>query len=871
VDDREYGYYSLARLAELAGESLARLPYCIRIVLENLLRHAERDDVGSDLPLRILRDYAGRVGQDTIPLMLARVMAQDVSGIPAIIDLATMRDAVARSGGDPAQINPCIPVELIVDHSLEVDHAGHSGALDLNVALEYRRNRERYTFLKWAQESVANLSLVPPGAGILHQINLERLARVVFVDEAHTPPLAYPDTLAGTDSHTAMINALGVLGWGVGGIEAEAAMLGEPLSFVLPPTVGVRLLNRPSAGVTATDIVLTLTELLRKAKVVESFVEFTGPALDNGALTLEDRATLSNMSPEYGSTCGFFPVDATTLAYLRRSGRDDATVALIEHYCRQQGLWREAGAPEPQFSRLVELDLAAVQPSAAGPRRPHERVALQDIPASFLSACPAASAVPAPTADTVTLDHGAVILAAITSCTNTSNPSAMIAAGLLARKALSKGLSTRNWVKTSFTPGSKVVSDYLLASGLQSDLDGLGFNLAGYGCASCGGGSGPLSPDIQSAVDTGQLTVSAVLSGNRNFEGRIHPLARANYLLSPALVVAYAIAGSVRIDLTRDPLGRGPDGSAVFLSDIWPDNEEIREIEQRYVTPDRFRRQYSGLGEGDAPWQELPSGGGMLYGWDSVSTYVRRPPYVEERPAPTGRSLQGARPLLLLGDSVTTDNISPADGIRPDTPAGQYLVFQGVAPSALHTFIARRGNHHVMMRGTFTGGRLKNELLPQGPSGNTLIQPEGSVSSIFDTAMCYMKRGTPVIVVAGKEYGTGSSRDWAAKGTRLLGVQAVLAEGFERIHRSNLVNMGVLPLQFEAGVNRHTLGITEHSVFDITIPDKLAPLDWLACSIRTGDQIQEISLQARLNTAHEEAVWRKGGILPAMLDHFLGQ
>ena len=865
---RQYGYYSLAELAAYAQAPLDTLPYAIRVILENLLRHSDRDDVGTELPVKILHNYTERVGQDTIPLMLARVMAQDVSGIPALIDLATMRDAMAQAGGDPARINPRIPVELIVDHSLEVDHAGKIGALDLNVALEYRRNRERYTFLKWAQHAVKNLSIVPPGSGILHQINLEYLARVVFIDDTQEPPLAYPDTLAGTDSHTGMINAIGVLGWGVGGIEAEAAMLGEPLSFILPPTVGVRLLNRPQPGVTAGEIVLTLSALLRQAKGVENFVEVTGPALDNDALTLEDRATLANMSPEYGSTCGFFPVDAVTIDYLRRSGRDDESVALVERYCRLQGLWRDASSPEPNFSRVVELDLATVQPSAAGPRRPHEHVTLPEIPDSFLSSCQAADAT-APTAATVKLDHGAVILAAITSCTNTSNPSAMIAAGLLARKALAKGLRARDWVKTSFTPGSKVVSDYLQASDLQADLDGLGFQLAGYGCASCGGGSGPLDPEVQSVIEQGNLTVSAVLSGNRNFEGRIHPLARANYLLSPPLVVAYALAGSVRMDLTREPLGYAPDGTSVFLSDLWPSNAEIKEIEHRYVKPELFRKQYIGISDGDVDWQALPSGGATIYDWDTTSTYVRRPPYIEQQPPANNRSLRGARPLLVLGDSVTTDNISPADGIKIETPAGQYLLSCGVPASSLHTFIARRGNHEVMMRGTFTGGRLANELLPEGPLGSTLIQPEGTVVSIYDAATHYQAQGIPVVVVAGLEYGTGSSRDWAAKGTRLLGVKAVLAGSFERIHRSNLVNMGVLPLQFEPDVTRHSLGITANSSFDIDLPDVLEPNSWINCRVHDNGRTQKIRLQVRLNTAHEEAVWRKGGILPAMLGNFL--
>lgn len=869
-DNRQFGYYSLSALADETGAPLQSLPYAIRIILENLLRHADRDDVGETLSKQILTNYPDRVGRDTVPLMLARIMAQDVSGIPALIDLATMRDVVAQSGGDPATINPRIPVDLIVDHSLEVDHAGSNAALDLNVALEYSRNRERYTFLKWAQENVDNLSIVPPGAGILHQINLEHMARVVFIDDSQNPPLTYPDTLAGTDSHTAMINAIGVLGWGVGGIEAEAAMLGEPLSFILPPTVGVRLINAPSAAVTATDIVLTLTRRLRQAGVVESFVEFTGPALDSPALTLEDRATLSNMSPEYGSTCAFFPVDAVTLDYLRRSGRDAATIAMIEQYCKLQGLWRDAHTPEPVYSTIIEFDLALVRPSGAGPRRPHDHVALADIPESFLSVCPTAASTPSSTTANAQFGHGAVILAAITSCTNTSNPAAMIAAGLLARNAHAKGLRTKEWVKTSFTPGSKVVSSYLQSSGLQTHLDDMGFHLVGFGCASCGGGSGPLRPDIQTLIEDKQFMVSAVLSGNRNFEGRIHPLARANYLVSPALVVAYAIAGTVRIDLTREPLGTTQNGTPVFLSDIWPDNTEIREVAQHHVTPAHFESQYAGISTGDARWQALPSGGTTLYDWDTNSTYIRRPPYVDDRPPATERSLRNAVPLLILGDSVTTDNISPADAIRPDTPAGDYLLSCGVSPAALHTFIARRGNHEVMMRGTFTGGRLLNELLPNGPAGCTVIQPERQIASIYDAAMHYLSHHIPVVVVAGREYGTGSSRDWAAKGTRLLGVQAVLAESFERIHRSNLVNTGVLPLQFEQGVTRHTLGITCDSRLNIDMPDHMEPLSWINGQIHTKGEVKQIRLQVRLSTTHEEAVWRKGGILPAMLDQKSG-
>ena len=881
VDGKDVAFVSLPALADICNAALGDLPFSIRILVENLLRHCDRPDVGEELPRRIMGNYRCRIGVDTVPLMVARVLAQDVSGIPSLIDLATMRDAMASAGGDPARINPRIPVELIVDHSLEVDHAGKPGALDLNVALEYQRNRERYTFLKWAQGAFDNLSIIPPGAGILHQINLEHLARVVCIDESQSPPFAYPDTLVGTDSHTGMVNSIGVLGWGVGGIEAEAAMLGEPLPFVLPPTVGVRLLNRPAPGITAADIVLTLTQLLREAKVVESFVEFTGPALDSDALSLEDRATLANMSPEYGATCGFFPVDAMTLDYLVRSGRSPARVRLVEAYCRAQGLWRDTTTGEPAFSRVIELDLATVRPSAAGPRRPHERVPLDQVPSSFLSACPAAAdscatvGDPTATAGDSTgrvdrrLDHGSVVLAAITSCTNTSNPKAMIAAGLVARKARALGLTVPKWVKTSLTPGSRVVSDYLQASGLQDDLDSLGFHLAGFGCASCGGGSGPLSEQVRKTVEDRALTVSAVLSGNRNFEGRIHPLARANYLVSPPLVVVYAIAGSVRIDLTREAVAITPDGEAVRLEALWPSNEEVAAIERQFVKPSLFLSRYADITKGDAAWQRLPAGDRTIYQWDESSTYVRRPPYVDEQPAGAMGSIIGGRPLLILGDSVTTDNISPADGIRPGTPAADYLRSRGVQDSALHTFIARRGNHEVMMRGTFTGGRLFNEMHPQGPPGSTMLLPENESVSIYEAAMRQQQRGIPVVVVAGKEYGTGSSRDWAAKGTRLLGVRAVLAESFERIHRSNLVNTGVLPLQFEPGVTRLTLGIDAQSRFDIDLPDVMTALQWIDCVITNGARSKTIRLQARLNTDREIAIWRRGGILPAMMDALL--
>jgi len=876
VDGRTYGFYDLEELEKAAGlaaedptaagPTLDAVPFSMRVILENLLRNEHADIETIDLALDILSNGVGFSAKEGIPFKVSRIVAQDVSGIPALIDLAAMRELLSRAGGDPEQINPLVPVDLVVDHSLEVDHAGSAGSLDLNVRLEYQRNRERYEFLKWAQSSMRNLKVVPPGYGILHQINLEYLARVVFVDDSQTPPLIYPDSLIGTDSHTAMINGLGVFGWGVGGIEVEAALLGASLLFPSPRIVGVRLINEPGPGVSSTDIVLTLTKLLRGHGVIDSFVEFTGPALDTPCLTLEDRATIANMCPEYGSTMGFFPIDEVTLSYLRKTGRSEHTLSLIRAYCKAQKLWREKDSIEPNFSDLLEFDLSSVQPSASGPRRPHERVSLSHVPTAFLSACEGVSDSPGRDYELAGLDHGAVIIAAITSCTSTSNPRAIIAAALLAKKAYYLGLTPRSWVKTSFSPGSTVVADYLKASGLLTYLEKLGFYIVGYGCASCGGGSGPIDNSVQDLIKSKGLIVSAVLSGNRNFEGRIHPHARANFLVSPALVVAYAITGTVRVDLTEKEIGQSTEGKSVYLSDIWPSNAEIAAVEEAFVTPESFKRGDFNSADKDQYWAGVPSKAGVLYDWSPTSTYVCMPTYLERRTKNFGESLVNARPLLILGDSVTTDNISPADGISAESLAGQYLISKGVSPRALHTFISRRGNQEVMVRSAFTGGFLANEMLKNGPAGHTLTHPSGAIASIYDAAMSYLERGVPAIVVAGKEYGTGSSRDWAAKATRLLGVQAVLAESFERIHRSNLVHMGVLPLQFEPGVTRHSLGICADTTISVDVPEDLTPGALLVCRIHNPNGTLEFRAQARVDTSHEVRIWKNDGILPVLYD-----
>ncbi|QII85451.1 aconitate hydratase AcnA [Bordetella hinzii] len=855
-------HFSVPAFAADHGLRADRLPYVARVLIENALRHESAAHRERPRALALLRTYHADAAAPAEPadvwLHPTRVLAQDVSGIPSLIDLAAMRDVLRARGGDPRRINPLIPTDLIVDHSLIAEESGHAGARQANEAREYHQNRERYTFLKWAQDAFDNLRLVPPGKGILHQINLEYLADVATaVRTAGGVAVTCPDTLVGTDSHTTMINALGVLGWGVGGIEAEAAMLGDALVLRAPEIVGVRLFNRPASGITATDLVFNLTRILREAKVVAQFVEFTGEALD-GVLSLEDRATLSNMAPEYGSTCAYFPVDEETLAYLARTGRSPGHVEAVRRYAQAAGLWR--GPVPPAYSRLVEVDLARLGRVAAGPSRPQDRMTLAEVPVSFARATAAQPARP-----DAALPEGAVVLAAITSCTNTSNPRLLVAAGLLARKARALGLRPPAWTKTSFTPGSRVVTDYLRASGLQDDLDALGFHTAGYGCASCAGLSGSLPPEVEAAIGAGSTRVAAVLSGNRNFPGRVHPLARANYLVSPPMVVAYALAGTVARDLEREAVGAREDGRAVMLAELWPDDAEIDAVVADHVRPGLFTERYRDVFEGDRAWRDLPAGDGACYQWDADSLYLRRPPYLDV-PAHKGRvRIEGARALLVLGDSVTTDHISPANEIPPASSAGRYLLSLGVPADGLHTYLARRGNHRVMMRATFAQPTLVNELLPQGPAGATRHQPDGAVLPIYDVAMQYRDAGVPVIVVAGKDYGNGSSRDWAAKGTRLLGVRAVVAESFERIHRSNLVNMGVLPLELPPGVTRLTLGLDGTEIFDLDIPASLAPRGTVACLIRGLGAPRPLSLLCRLDNAHEIEIWRAGGILPAVL------
>jgi aconitate hydratase len=829
-----------ADLAAVAGPGLAALPFSLRVVLDNLLRGgAEPADIAAVLALG-----RGEAPERGIPFRPSRVLLQDLAGIPGLVDLAALRDAVAARGGDPARVNPVVPADLVVDHSLVVDEAGHPGAMAANVAREYGRNAERYAFLRWAEGAFANFRVAPPGAGILHQVAVEHLAAVATERDG----LVFPETLVGTDSHTTMVNGLGVLGWGVGGIEAEAALLGLPLVITLPEVVGVRLTGRLPAGATATDLVLTLAQTLRRAGVVERFVEFTGPALDAG-LGVADRATLANMAPEYGATCAFFPVDRATCDYLALTGRD---ARLVEDHARAQGLWREAGAAEPRFARVVELDLSGIGPSLAGPRRPHERVALADVPAAHRAVSEGrAGAVP----------DGAVVIAAITSCTNTSNPDVMLRAGLLARNAVARGLAVPPWVKASLTPGSRVVARYLAESGLQRDLDALGFHLAGFGCATCSGNSGPLAPGVEAAIREAGIAACAVLSGNRNFEGRIHPAARFAWLASPPLVVAHALAGTVARDLTREPLGTGRDGAPVFLHEIWPDAEEVAALARRLLTPAGFAAAYADLFDADESWAALPGAGAARFAWDPASHYIRRPPFLDLPEFDPGADILGARPLLLLGDGVTTDHISPVNAIPPDSPAGRYLRALGV--EELSAYGQRRANHEVMLRGAFAHPRLENALAGRR-GGYTRHIPSGEVLEIPDAAARYAAVGTPLVVVAGRDYGTGSSRDWAAKGTRLLGVRAVLARGFERIHRANLVATGVLPLEFAA--EPPALDGTE--TLDIAGLAALRPGGELRLRIHGDGAVTEHALRARLDNAQELATWRAGGILPEMLHHF---
>jgi aconitate hydratase len=882
--------YSLPALEKSGFPGVARLPYSMKILLENLLRREDNAFVKAD-DIRALAQWDATANvEKEISFMPARVLLQDFTGVPCVVDLAAMRDAIISLGGDPDRVNPLQPVELVIDHSVQVDHFGQADAFSLNAGLEFSRNKERYAFLRWGQRAFRNFQVVPPDTGIVHQVNIEYLARVIFSENVDGKTVAYPDTLVGTDSHTTMVNGLGVVGWGVGGIEAEAAMLGQPISMLIPRVLGVRLKGLLPQGATATDLVLTVTELLRKHGVVGKFVEFFGDGLRH--LTIADRATLGNMCPEYGATVAIFPIDEMTLDYLRLTGRDESRVRLVEAYARAQGLFG-AAAGEPIYSETLELDLKTVEPSLAGPKRPQDRVSLKKAKTAFQVALPsmqmppkagkapadggarqglaAATTAVAQTGVAVAdatldeLDHGAVVIAAITSCTNTSNPSVMVGAGLLAKKAVEKGLTSKPWVKTSLAPGSKVVTEYLAAAGLTPYLDRLGFQLVGYGCTTCIGNSGPLPDEISATVREKSLVVCSVLSGNRNFEGRIQQDVRANYLASPPLVVAYALAGWITKDLTTEPLGEDPAGNPVYLRDIWPTEQEIQQTLLRTVTADMFRRSYADVYEGDERWRQLKVPEGNRFAWESDSTYIRKPTFLEGMSMASAPQIDisGARVLALLGDSVTTDHISPAGSIKPESPAGRYLMEKGVKPSDFNSYGARRGNHEVMVRGTFANVRLRNQLAPGTEGGWTLYQPGGELLSIYDASVKYREARVPLLVIAGKEYGSGSSRDWAAKGTLLLGVKAVIAESFERIHRSNLVNMGVLPLEFKAGESAAHLKLTGTEEFSIIGIAGMKPRGELRVIARGADGTAiELTAIVRIDTPEELVAFRHGGILP---------
>jgi aconitate hydratase len=862
---RSYRIYRLDALERAGIGRLAALPLSIRILLENLLRHEDGRTVTA-ADIEFVARWDGKPQEREISFMPARVLLQDFTGVPAVVDLAAMRDALRAMGADPKRANPLLPVDLVIDHSVQVDKFGSPDALEFNARLEFERNRERYAFLRWGQRAFENFRVVPPATGIVHQVNLEYLASVVFRREAPEGPLAYPDTLVGTDSHTTMINGLGVVGWGVGGIEAEACMLGQPISMLLPPVVGFKLYGELPEGATATDLVLTVTQMLRKKGVVGKFVEFYGPGVS--ALALADRATIANMAPEYGATIGFFPVDEQTLEYLRLTNRPEELVQLVEAYTKEQGLFRTEETPDPIFTETIELDLATVRVSLAGPRRPHERVDLPDVKSSFLATLAGEpKQVPISFNGTqAALREGAVVIAAITSCTNTSNPSVMVAAGLLAKKAAERGLKVKPWVKTSLAPGSKVVTRYLEEAGLMEALEALKFHLVGYGCTTCIGNSGPLPEPVAQAIQKEKLNVAAVLSGNRNFEGRVSPLVRSNYLASPPLVVAYALAGRIDINLAEEPLGQDAQGRDVYLRDIWPSPAEVREVMNRCVRREMFASTYAEVFRGSDAWNAIPVPEGDLYAWDEASTYVRKPPYFDDmsEPATTVSDLAGLRVLAVLGDMVTTDHISPAGSIPADGPAGRYLISQGVTPAEFNSFGARRGNHEVMMRGTLANVRIRNQLAPGTEGGWTRHLPSGELMTMYDAAMRYKQEGVGLLILAGKEYGAGSSRDWAAKGVALLGVKAVLAESFERIHRSNLVGMGVLPLEFLPGENRETLGLTGEEVYAIEDLEAALGGDKIA-TVRAGEK--SFRVRVRIDTPTELDYYRHGGILKYVVRH----
>ncbi|NAR19036.1 aconitate hydratase AcnA [Acinetobacter haemolyticus] len=899
VGSKSYQIYSLARAAEQLG-NIDKLPKSLKVLLENLLRFEDQKSVKVE-DIQALVDWQKDKRSDQeIQYRPARVLMQDFTGVPAVVDLAAMRAAMAKAGGDPNRINPLSPVDLVIDHSVMVDHFANQNAFDVNVRIEMERNGERYQFLRWGQSAFDNFSVVPPGTGICHQVNLEYLAQAVWLGEDEGQTFAFPDTLVGTDSHTTMINGLGVLGWGVGGIEAEAAMLGQPVSMLIPEVVGFKLTGRLNEGITATDLVLTITQMLRQKGVVGKFVEFYGDGLAD--LPLADRATIANMAPEYGATCGFFPIDEVTLSYLALTGRQQQRIDLVEAYSKAQGLWRNTG-DEPVFTDTLSLDMSTVQASLAGPKRPQDRVLLADVAKTFntlmeLTPKPVdemkeqlenegggGTAVaakqanlphesPACTIDgqIYPLNHGDVVISAITSCTNTSNPSVMLAAGLLAKKAIEKGLQRKPWVKSSLAPGSKVVTDYLAAAGLTPYLDQLGYNLVGYGCTTCIGNSGPLPDPVEEAIQCHDLNVASVLSGNRNFEGRVHPLVKTNWLASPPLVVAYGLAGNIRTDLTSQPIGQGKDGQDIYLKDIWPTQAEIDQMLQK-VNTEMFHKEYAAVFDGDETWQAIQIPQSQTYTWQDDSTYIRHPPFFDEidQPPRSIENIEQARILAVLGDSVTTDHISPAGNIKKDSPAGRYLQEQGVDPKDFNSYGSRRGNHEVMMRGTFANIRIKNEMLGGEEGGNTIHIPSGDKLSIYDASMRYQQEKTPLVIIAGKEYGTGSSRDWAAKGTNLLGVKAVIAESFERIHRSNLVGMGVLPLQFIDGQSRQSLNLTGREVLSIHgLSDDIQPHQTLDVSVLHEDgQQDQFKVLCRIDTLNEVEYFKAGGILHYVLRNLI--
>jgi aconitate hydratase len=872
VGGKDYDYFSLEAAAEAGLGDVSRLPYSLKILLENLLRHEDGRSVTVENVKALVGWLDKRSSTNEIAFRPARVLMQDFTGVPAVVDLAAMRQAMVDMGGDADRINPLSTCNLVIDHSVTIDFSGTPDAMDKNIKREFERNGERYEFLKWGQGAFSNFTVVPPGTGICHQVNLEFLAKTVWTEEEDGRTIAMPDTLVGTDSHTTMVNGLSVLGWGVGGIEAEAAMLGQPVTMLIPEVIGFKLTGKMPEGAMATDLVLRVVEMLREKGVVGKFVEFFGPGL--GELSLPDQATLANMAPEYGATCGFFPIDSDTLDYLELTGRDRETIDLVEAYAKAQGMWRDETTPDPVFTDAIELDMASVVPAIAGPKRPQDRIDLTGSSAAFVDALADIGGVDQPRRIDVdgagyALSDGDVVIAAITSCTNTSNPSVLVAAGLLARNAVALGLKSKPWVKTSLAPGSQVVADYLEKADLQGDLDKLGFSIAAIGCTSCIGNSGPLADPIAKAIDDGDLVATAVLSGNRNFEGRINPWVKANYLASPPLVVAYALAGSMTHDLYNTPLGKGADGDPVFLKDIWPSNREVADTVAACLDRGMFEERYGNVYEGPKEWQAIAAGGSGLFDWPDGSSYVKYPPYFDDMEAEPSapQNITGARPLMILGDSVTTDHISPAGAIPKDGPAGEYLLEYQVRPEDFNSFGSRRGNHEVMMRGTFANIRIRNEMVPETEGGYSKHYPSGDEGAVYDIAMRYRDEGVPLVVIGGKLYGTGSSRDWAAKGSVLLGVRAVIVESFERIHRSNLIGMGVLPLQFKDGQDRKTLKLDGTEIWDFTGIDTgiSAGMDVAAKITRADGSVETISLLCRIDTLDEVEYYRHGGILQFVL------